>query len=102
MGSAVRISRSSHFVRRALSNAFHIRLLYLIVNAYYVREVRNKSGNSGDDVGFGYLGSSFSENGSTRGVLIDDTAAIYSSSNRYLLDNMSCARAIDDTAVNNL
>ena len=50
---------------------------------------------------FGFLGNSFSENGSTRGVLIDGTAAIYSSS-RYLLDNMSYARAIDDTAVNNL
>ena len=53
---------------------------------------------------FGFPGSSFSENGSTRGVLIDGTAAaIYSSSNRYILDNMSCARAIDDTvATNNL
>ena len=35
---------------------------------------------------------------STRDVLIDDTAAIFS--NRHLLDNISCARAIDDTAVN--
>ena len=53
---------------------------------------------------FGLLGSSFSENASTRGVLIDGKVAIYSSksSNRYLFDNMSCARAIDDTAVNDL
>ena len=45
----------------------------------------------------------FSENGSTRGVLIDDIAAAIYSSNKYwyLRDNMSCARAIDDTAVNN-
>ena len=50
----------------------------------------------------GFLDIFFSENGSTRGELIDDTAVIYNSSSRYLLDNMACARAIDDTAVNNL
>ena len=56
----------------------------------------------GDELGFWVPGQFFSENGSTRDVLIDHTAAIYYSSSRYLLDNMSCARAIDDTAVNNL
>ena len=50
------------------------------MKAYYVREVRNTSENSGDDLDFEFLGSSFSENGSTRGVLIDDAAAIYSRS----------------------
>ena len=55
------------------------------------------------DFGFWIPGLFFSENGSTRDVLFDDTAAIYyNSSNRYFLGNMSCARAIDDTAVNNL
>ena len=49
---------------------------------------------------FGCLASFFSEKGSPRGVLVDDTAAIYST-NRYRLD-MWCARAIDDTAVKNL
>ena len=56
----------------------------------------------GDDFGILIPGQFFSKNGSTRDVLMDDTAAIYCSSNRYLLDNMSCARTIDDTAVNNL
>ena len=51
---------------------------------------------------FGFLGSFYSENESTRGVLIDDTAAIYNSSNRYVFDNMSCARAIGDTAGKNI
>ena len=74
------------------------------MDEYYVREVRNTSENRGDDFGFWIpLGSSFSENGSMRGVLVDGTAAIHgSSNNRYLLDNMSCARAIDDTAANNV
>ena len=70
------------------------------MSAYYVREVRSTSENLGDDFHFGFLGSSFSENGSTRGVLIDGTAAIYSSSNGDILDYMPCALAIDDTAVN--
>ena len=49
---------------------------------------------------FGFLGRCFSEDRSTRGMLIDDTAAIYI--NIGHLDHMSCAPAIDDTAVNNL
>ena len=44
----------------------------------------------------------FSENGSTRGVLMDDTAALYSTADKYLLDKMSCARPIGDTAGNDL
>ena len=86
-----------------MSNAFRIRPLYLVVDAYYVREVRTHPRIAATVLDFGFPGSYFSENGSTRGVLIDGTSATNSSgSNRYLLDNMSCARAIDDTAVNNL
>ena len=44
----------------------------------------------------GFLGRYLSEDRSTRGVLIDDTAVIYIS--RGLLDDMSYAPAIDDTA----
>ena len=50
---------------------------------------------------FGFLGRRFSADRSTHGVLIDDTAAI-DNRHRYLIDNMSRARAIDDTAVNNV
>ena len=62
------------------------------------RGVRDTSQNRRRLWIFEFLGRRFSENGSTRGVLIDDTAAIHNQ--RYLLDNMSCSRAIDDTAVN--
>ena len=49
---------------------------------------------------FKFLGRCFSEDRSTHGVLIDDTAAIYN--NRDFFDNiLSRAAAIGDTAVNN-
>ena len=75
------------------------------MGAYDVREVETHTTIAGTIMDFGVLGSFFSENGSTRGVLIDGTAAIFNdcnSSDRYLIDSMLCARAIDDTAVKHL
>ena len=77
MGSAVGfLGQVTLFEGRCPTPSISVPYKYLMVNAYYVREVRNTFENSGDDLGFGFLGSSFSENGSTRGVLISDTAAI--------------------------
>ena len=50
---------SNHFVRGALSNVFLLDPLYLVVDAYYVREERNTSENRGDGFGFWIPGQLF-------------------------------------------